>query len=801
MLVSTGFSDTSPEYVQDLPRQHKSTVAEASVLCASTVTTVAYPQHVSLAGVTNMRKHELASCPITRVAQDAFYAARGVGYIPHSGKATAEWFIEAEQKELVAAALKSPPVCNSLKPRSVAVTVLTSDDCKYSVQLLDAIAHISSSRCGLTTSVACGLTDVNSELRASLVSEAARCCRMGFLAGADADEYLKAHQVAFEETGNSLPDVRKSGAVLVVTYAIRASGKDVYVHAAGSDLSESYSRSGSNVDLFASEIQRVIAETISGLGLAPQSQLFQPLPASTTSPFMDHTVAIHDEFFAMLRAQPEARRCTSVEGRESDQSLRSTNIYVRFVPKNLRCENPVVADACFHGVIMCYPDKLDQLREYLREARHADRNPLYGIAAPNDPRQESIGIHVMAIQAHSVALEDNVSSYGLLGSPGKRLHRDGNYIMRTYRQLFSLTNQIMEQHYLLPCTFQSCIPIRDEVARSYFEALDDCYGAFAKHFGAPEQAPKPSLTRPSTLEFASQTREEAAFARAIGLGFGSPSMRIGQLVGHLQSSGENADGCPDELVALLMSVLSSLGPQATIMQGFGMLKDVLERRDSKLEEAQQRVKSLEVEIHRESTSSPMDTTGSTSAKTVCDSREHPIAVGSFCDKIPPLSLPPEARNKIMAALGLVKGSGGVVIPLPIDVSGGSESVASKTTKLVAAALNLKDAPREVIEECKRAFASAGSDTTTRLRIEAVARPLVAIAQECSMYLATVGTPTDRNAHSTAHTLFFHICRDGGVRNVPLCDVLETTNLGMVVLNHMSDRDECYWFKMKTRSCN
>eukprot|EP00966_Prymnesium_polylepis_P125218 2895860-Prymnesium_polylepis.1 len=149
----------------------------------------------------------------------------------------------------------------------------------------------------------------------------------------------------------------------------------------------------------------------------------------------------------------------------------------------------------------------------------------------------------------------------------------------------------------------------------------------------------------------------------------------------------------------------------------------------------------------------------------------------------------------MAALHLQKGVGGVSISTPVEVNGCSKSAATKLSKLVVAALKLSDVHPDILEECKMVCMSFGEGATTQMRIESVARPLVNMTTDTEMYIAVVGSLADRSAHLTAYTSFYHIRRDGGVRKVPLCQVLEATRLGMVMVNHMSDREECYWYKL------
>lgn len=794
MLVPERSSGSRAPFVQELQRLHKSTVAEAAALCASSTTIVAFPRNVSLWGVTNTKAHETASLPITRLAQDAYYSARGVCYIPNTGKATVEWFLEAEQKELLAAATNQPPVCNSLRARATAVTILVGEKCQYATQLLDATAHLASSRCGATTNLTCqSAPGAPDGLRASVIAEAARSTRIGFLAGEDAEAYLVARKAAFESAGGKAPTLEENSAMVSVTYATKMSAHDAALHSVGAVLSEGHGRNTA-IDAFATELQRVVATVVADVGISPQSDLFNPLPKCTLTPFVDHVVAINNEFFSLLKAPPEVRRASEGE-EETPPRLCPTDVFVRFVPKNLRCENPVTAHTCFHGMLMCYPDKIKKLHEYLQQARQLDRNPVYGIAAPNDSRQESIGIHVMVIQAHSVALEDNVTSYGLLGEPGKRLHRDGNYVLRTYRQLFALNPQLLEHHYLLPCAFESCIPLKEGVGRAFFSALDDCYALFAEHFGGTKQTPKAKLNRPTTWEFEQQSPEEAALTRAIGLGFGSPAMRIGQLVAYLQESGDANHGCPDALVSLLMSALSTLGPKATVLEAFNMMKGVINQRDDKLKEAEERVRLLALEVERLATSSPMLTADATGATVASSAWGATVPfVPDPCDTLA-VALPPGARNKLMAALGLQKGAGGVIISNLESSDSYTDGTAAKLTKLIAASLKLSNVPRATLEACKNAYMKLPSKAATQTRIEAISRSLVSHTATTELYVAVVGTAIERNAHITSNTLFHHVRRDGGVRKVALCDVLEATQLGLVVLNHMSDSDQCFWYKM------
>jgi hypothetical protein len=402
----------------------------------------------------------------------------------------------------------------------------------------------------------------------------------------------------------------------------------------------------------------------------------------------------------------------------------------------------------------------------------------------------------MVIQAHACPLDDAVTSYGLLGSPGKRLHRDGNYVIRTYQQLFCLTPQLFEQHYIMPCSFQSCVPLKQEVARGYFDALDDCHAVFAGHFGHASPPSAPSPERPVSCTFEQQSPAEAALTRAIGLGFGSPSMRIGQLVAHLQSNHDDMANCPDALVSLLMSALSMLGPHATVLEAFSMARDVVARRDDKLKEAEERIKFMATEVDRLAMNSPqlsIDATGNTSSVSAWGSQP-PTLVDPNPSAIPKISLPTAARDRLMQALQLTKGPGGVSIPLPIDLHGPQDQVGGKLAKLVTASLMLRGVPKERMEQAKAACSALPQESPTRTRIEVVARWFIELSNDKELYLACVGCPTERSAQGTAMTTFYHLRRDGRSLQVPLCHVLETERLGLVVLNHQENADNVFWYK-------
>jgi hypothetical protein len=242
-----------------------------------------------------------------------------------------------------------------------------------------------------------------------------------------------------------------------------------------------------------------------------------------------------------------------------------------------------------------------------------------------------------------------------------------------------------------------------------------------------------------------------------------------------------------------MSALSTLGSQATVEEAFCMVKDVVQKRDEKLKQAEEQVTHLERELQRLKIASPTllvgdventtDTTGSAVPASE-KSSEGPAA----------LILSTTARNKLMAALGLQKGAGGVLIPAPVEVHGNTDAVASKLVKLVAAALGLKSMSRDVVEACKQVCACSSNTLTTQMRVEQVARLLVASSAGAELYLLVVGSASNRNSTPNACTAFYHIGRDGGVRHVSLCQVLDATHTGLVVTKHALDKDECHWYK-------
>jgi len=779
--------------MQELQRLHSSTVAEAAVLSDSAMSTVAFPRHLSLATVTSNRKHKVARCPITRVIQDAFYCTKGVIYLPQSGKATVDWFIEAEKAELQAAALGTPPVCGSLPPRQTSVTVLVGQHCHYSAMLLNAISHIASSRCGCSYSLMCeaSTSTETQTLTSSVVMEAARSTRIGFLAGVDCVTYLNALRDAFcAEPWNTDAILDERGATVTVSHSTITPGRDVVVRSYSAPLTGACAK---NTSASICELQRVIARVFTDHCIPPRAELFQPLPHNSETAFLDHTVAIHNEFFSLLVAPPEVRR-GGTGSTEPLPPLTASDVFIRFVPKNLRCDSPIAAQVCFHGLLLFHEDKEAEFKTFMTEARKMDRNPLYGIGPPSDSRDEAIGIHVLLIQAHSHPLQDAVTSYGLLGSPGKRLHRDGNFVLRKYEQLVALTPQLLEQHFLIPCSFQSCIPLNDDVGRVYFGALDNCRSVFAAHFG--DAAPPPVVddcVRASVFEYHVQGAEESMLTRSIGLGFGSPAMRIGQLISYLETdSGARSDQRPDALVGLLMSALSALGPGATVFEAFEMAKDVMQTHERKLKQAEDRIESMESELRRlNAPFSPMIVEHD--APYCVDAVSQSCNMSDSCP-IYAISLPSDARDRLMAALGIAKGSGGVSISVD-SVPRLDHAVVKKLVTLVASALRIDKAThRPELEESRGNVNSLPLDSTTRRLIETAASPLVVIKGTPELYLASVCSTADRSNQSSAMTTFYHMRRDGGVRQVQLAQVLQRSDIGMVVLKHSPSADQCFWYK-------
>ena len=768
-------TDSGPEKpcVQELERIHKCTVAEASVLGAFASTTVAYPRNLKLGSVTSHKSHRIAVCPITKVAQDAYYSARGVIYLPNNSKATIDWFLDSEQKEMMAAALKTPPPCNSLPARTASIVILTGHDCLFSHKLLDSVAHLASARCGNSVEL--------NGMRAATVSEAAKTTRIGFLSGDDALRYLTTHATSL---GMSPIEARKQvdpkGASIALVRGTAISKTDVILRAS-TIVFEGTTYNCSNDDLVA-KLQQSIANLFSLLDVTPPAELFLPMPPSSKTPFLEHTAAIHNEFFTMLMAPPDVYRASTDDGDEPMTPLVATDVHVRFVPKNARGENPFVAHSCFHGILACHQGKEKQMMAFLAEARQNDRNPIYGIGAPNEPRNEGIGIHVVITQAHPLALENNVTCYGLLGDPGKRIHRDGNFLLRLYRQLFALTPKLLEQHFILPCSFQSCIPVDLNVARPYFAALEECRTCFAEHFGdssVPDPAYKSKRTE--SWEFTEASAEETAITSAIGLGFGCPAMRIGHVLSHITDA-QQPDGPLDALVSLLVAALARLGPNATVFDAFQMAREVVNQRDKLLETAETEVKRMTAELEKMRVASPTpmnDTTGFTSTPAT------PRAAG--------IQLAAKARDRLVASLGLVKGQGSASYLLPLSKSR-DDSIGAKLVKMAFSACGVDKASKEANAKGRQAIAKCSQESSMLNLVTAAARVVLETATDRQLVIGNVARPTDSTGEPL--TTFFHVEQDGGVREISLSKLLETEKPSLLIVVETEKHVQCHYYKLQ-----
>lgn len=766
--------DSGPEKacVQELERIHKCTVAEASVLGSFSTATVAHPRNLKLGSVTSHKSHRTAVCPITKVAQDAYYSARGVIYLPNNSKATVDWFLESEQKEVIAAALKTPVPCNSLPPRAASIVILAGHDCLFVHKILDAVAHLASARCGNSVEL--------NGMRAASVSEAAKTTRIGFLSGDDALRYLTAHatSLALSPT-EARKQVDPKGASIALVRGTAISKTDVILRASIIEF-KGTAYNCSNDDLV-SQLQQSIAKLFSLLDVTPPAELFLPMPPSSKNPFLDHTAAIHNEFFTMLMAPPDVYRASTNESDEPMTPLVATDVHVRFVPKNVRCENPFVAHSCFHGILACHQGKEKQLMAFLTEARQNDRNPIYGIGAPNEPRNEGIGIHVVITQAHPLALEANVTCYGLLGDPGKRIHRDGNFLLRLYRQLFALTPKLLEQHFILPCSFQSCIPVDLNVARPYFAALEECKTCFAEHFGDNGQEdPAYKSKRIEAWEFCEASAEESAVTSAIGLGFGCPAMRIGHVLAHITDA--QADVAPDALVGLLVAALARLGPSATVFDAFQMAREVVNERDKLLETAETEVKRMTAELEKMRVQSPEpvhDSTGSTSRPTT------PRAAG--------IHLGAKSRDRLVASLGLVRGQGSASYALPLSNSR-DDTIAAKLTKMAFSACGVDKPAKEATAKCRQEIAKCSQESSMLNLVTAAARVVLETATDRQLVIGCVPRPTDGT--SEALTCFYHVEQDGGVRETSLSTLLELEKPSLLVVVETPTHAQCFYYCQK-----
>lgn len=528
----------------------------------------------------------LALEPATRLLQDAYQSANSLVVL--DSETQVPMFLKSESLELTHAATGRPPPDGTIAPRPEAFTLLSyannrEDDTR---NLLDAMQFL-----------ACEPSSCRTERAASTT-------RVAMLAGASAVRYAGDRQSYAEHGYFSSRNKSQNARDLCLVWTTADASGTVRFHSGFAAVPRKETAAE-----YAQELQRMAMQIWDGNSHVPKTRLTSPYPIMPLEGFYVQTaIDCASDFWGKLVPEVEMRKSRVVadgDWKKFDFSY----MYVRLVERAPNGKAEINGEGAYHGLLLHQKGMDDEIREYCRRIRddehsRPDAGIVWGLRPPATRPEEIIAPHVLSLKAEPIDLGDFVTTYGLLGSPGKSLSsRSGAWSYRLVRRLEALDNILLTRAFVLPCDELVVWPAHGELLRPLFDQLDlatwDAQAEFAKPSWGFSGKRKLELTIEEKLEETRRrlpklkerapSKEEEFVLTGFGLGLDTPALRVGDALKELKER-----QAPEALCRLFMTMAQLESPECGI-------SDAMESLLSRLNASVVRISTLEKEAREAAT--------------------------------------------------------------------------------------------------------------------------------------------------------------------------------------------------------
>jgi hypothetical protein len=224
----------------------------------------------------------------------------------------------------------------------------------------------------------------------------------------------------------------------------------------------------------------------------------------------------------------------------------------------------------------------------------------FGLRPPLNVAEEIVCPHLLLMTVSKVALGQEVTTYGLLASPGNSLLVRGlPTVCLTYR-VVPMDDAILARAFVLPVEQQDCTPTQKSQHRPMWHALDSAVKEFYELFGGDHPCPddSPVLARQQRAAAVTMlddprppTAEERAITVALGAPLGCPAFCVGDVYNVLREAGDDGALCK-----FLFGAVAKHGGHCPVDRAFALSADSLNKMDRLVREHDDTVKTLKQKL-------------------------------------------------------------------------------------------------------------------------------------------------------------------------------------------------------------
>lgn len=229
----------------------------------------------------------------------------------------------------------------------------------------------------------------------------------------------------------------------------------------------------SNADATLALIQQLSVKLCGVYDIPFPSVLVKPIRTRVPPGAYAHRCCDVNAEFAEIGQRPSCAALTQRAMESKGTPLERTGIFVRLCERRLGKEG-VTAPTAFHGTLVGFANNIASIHKFV----NGNIGRVDGLPAPLGVEQESLGLHVCAINVVETFLGNSVTLYGPSGCVGKPIRPwhsppHGAWMWARCIAILPLDDQLLRTFCVLPCTPQSSLPAEPSLRPTHYEQMCD----------------------------------------------------------------------------------------------------------------------------------------------------------------------------------------------------------------------------------------------------------------------------------------------------------------------------------------
>ena len=349
---------------------------------------------------------------------------------------------------------------------------------------------------------------------------------------------------------------------------------------------------------------------------------------SAKGAYVRSVVDCADDFWSRIHYKAPSTLSPYASSSPDYAGLEFSHQFVKLVPRPEpgKPEVPPNHPSVYFGLLLHQHGKEAECKEFCeaikqeecdRAAEAGRPMGIFGLRPPLTAAEEVVCPHLLLMTVSTLHLGHEVTTYGLLASPGSSLLVRGAPMACLVYRVAPMDDAILARAFVLPCTQRSCTPIQRSLQKPMWQARDTTVEEFHELFGGdhpcPDDSPVLARKRRAAVSILEDPRpptaEERAVTAALGVPLGCPAFCVGDIYNVLREQG-SGDG--DPLCAFLLAAIAKHGSHCPVNTALALSADALNEMDrvvashgetvkalkQKLEESELRVETLENRLER-----------------------------------------------------------------------------------------------------------------------------------------------------------------------------------------------------------